>query len=47
MEPYLKSKEEVLKELLSSHEGLSKEEAEKRLQEHGYNRLKEAKKILF
>ena len=23
MEPYLKSKEEVLKELLSSHEGLS------------------------
>ena len=47
MEPYLKSKEEVLKELLSSHEGLSKEEAEKRLQEHGYNRLKEAKKDSF
>lgn len=47
MEPHLKSKEEVLKELLSSHEGLSKEEAEKRLQEHGYNRLKEAKKDSF
>ena len=41
---YLESVEEVLKEQNSSEEGLSSQEAEKRLAEFGRNRLEEGKK---
>ena len=44
MEFYLKSKEETFKELNSNENGLSTQEAEKRLEENGKNKLKESKK---
>lgn len=44
MKEYLESVEEVLKEQNSSEEGLSSQEAEKRLAEFGRNRLEEGKK---
>ena len=42
---YLQSFEEVLKEQKSSAEGLSSQEAEKRLAEYGKNKLEEGKKV--
>ncbi len=44
MRYYCEEKERVLEELGSSHEGLGTAEAEKRLSEHGKNKLAEAKK---
>ena len=44
MRYYCEEKEKVLEELGSSHEGLDAAEAEKRLSEHGKNKLAEAKK---
>ncbi len=44
MKEYLESVEEVLKEQNSSEQGLSSQEAEKRLAEFGRNRLEEGKK---
>ena len=44
MKYYLKSREEVLEEVKSNANGLTTEEAEKRLNENGKNKLKEAKK---
>ncbi len=44
MRYYCEEKERVLEELGSSHEGLGTKEAEKRLSEHGKNKLAEAKK---
>ncbi len=43
MKEYLKDYQEVMKELSVSENGLSKEEAEKRLSENGRNKLREAK----
>jgi Ca2+-transporting ATPase len=40
---YLREKESVMEELNTSLNGLSSEEAEKRLQENGKNKLAEAK----
>ena len=45
MKEYLQSFEEVLKEQKSSAEGLSSQEAEKRLAEYGKNKLEEGKKV--
>ena len=44
MKEYLQSSEEVLSSLSSSQEGLSKAEAERRLEENGKNKLAEGKK---
>ena len=44
MKEYLKSSEEVLSSLSTSQNGLSKDEAEKRLAENGKNKLAEGKK---
>ena len=44
MKEYLQSSEDVLSSLSSSADGLSKTEAEKRLQENGKNKLAEGKK---
>lgn len=44
MEEYLKTAEEVLSGQYSAWEGLSVEEAEKRQQTYGKNKLKEGKK---
>ncbi len=44
MKFYCEEKEQVISELNSSENGLSSAEAEKRLNEHGKNKLKEAKK---
>ncbi len=44
MKEYLSSVQEVLKEQGSSQEGLSGQEAAKRLEQHGRNKLKEGKK---
>ena len=41
---YNKTIEELYKELNTSIDGLSEEESEKRLQEYGENKLKEAEK---
>ena len=41
---YLKSSDDVLRELNSNFDGLTSEEAQKRLSEHGKNKLPEAKK---
>ena len=45
MKYYLHEADEVLKELQSTPEGFSTEEAEKRLAEHGKNKLAEGKKV--
>ena len=45
MKEYLSSFEDVLKEQNSSPEGLSTQEAEKRLEKYGKNKLKEGKKV--
>ncbi|MBI2208544.1 cation-translocating P-type ATPase [Candidatus Woesearchaeota archaeon] len=42
---HYKKIEDIFKELQTGKEGLAEEEAEKRLQKHGYNEIKEAKKI--
>ena len=42
---YSKSKDEVLKQLNSSKDGLSTEEAGKRLEQNGENKLAEGKKV--
>ena len=42
---YLKSKEEVLRELRSADGGLTAEEASRRLSENGHNKLAEGKKV--
>ena len=44
MKEYLSSTEEVLKEVASTSNGISSEEANKRLEENGKNKLEEAKK---
>ncbi|MDY2880009.1 MAG: cation-translocating P-type ATPase [Candidatus Borkfalkiaceae bacterium] len=44
MKEYLSSKEDVMREFSVTETGLSAEEAEKRLAEHGKNKLKEGKK---
>ena len=44
MKYYLEPKEEVLKNVASSENGLTSDEAEKRLQKNGKNKLKEAEK---
>lgn len=44
MKFYLKSKDEVLKEINATENGLTEKEALKRQEEHGKNKLKEAKK---
>lgn len=44
MKEYLKSTEEVLKELSSTDNGISTKEATKRLEKDGKNKLKEPKK---
>ncbi|MBQ5390237.1 MAG: ATPase, partial [Clostridia bacterium] len=44
MKFYTETSEEVLKSVNSSENGLSSAEAEKRLEENGKNKLKEAKK---
>lgn len=44
MKEYLKSSEEVLKDLKSNSNGISSKEAEKRLSENGKNKLKEPEK---
>ena len=43
MKFYCENKEEVLKELKTSEAGLSENEAEKRLEQNGKNRLEAAK----
>ena len=45
MKEYLTSKDEVVKSLNSSYEGLSAAEAKKRLEKNGPNKLREGKKI--
>jgi Ca2+-transporting ATPase len=45
MKEYLTNVEEVLQEQKSNEEGLSTQEAEKRLQQYGANKLKEGKKV--
>lgn len=47
MKPYEIDKGEVLQEVHSTESGLSSEEALRRLEKNGYNRLKEAKKDSF
>ena len=42
---YTQTKEQVLEGLRTNRQGLSAQEAEKRLREHGENRLKEAEKL--
>ncbi len=42
---YTQTKEQVLEGLRTDRQGLSAQEAEKRLREHGENRLKEAEKL--
>ncbi|MBQ8149938.1 MAG: ATPase, partial [Clostridia bacterium] len=44
MKPYLTSSEEILKELGTTPEGLSTQEAAARLEKHGHNKLAEGKK---
>ena len=44
MKHYIETKEDVLREVQSSDTGLTKEEAEARLEKNGKNKLKEAKK---
>ena len=44
MKEYLSSVEDVLREQNSSEQGLSSQEAEKRLEQYGKNKLKEGKK---
>ena len=44
MKKYLKTSADVIKDLNSSFEGLSKKEAELRLEQNGKNKLQEAKK---
>ena len=44
MKPYLESAEDVLKEVNSTEDGLSPEEAAARLEKHGKNKLAEAEK---
>ena len=41
---YTQTKEQVLEGLRTDRQGLSAQEAEKRLREHGENRLKEAER---
>ena len=45
MKEYLSSAEEVLQEQNSSPEGLSSQEAAKRLEQYGPNKLKEGKRF--
>lgn len=45
MKPYLTSSDKVLNELHSSCEGLSAQEADRRLADHGPNRLAEGRKV--
>lgn len=45
MKEYLKSKEEVLSQLNSAQDGLSGEEAAKRMEQYGRNKLVEGKKV--
>ena len=45
MKEYLSSFEDVLKEQSSSPDGLSSQEAAKRLEKYGKNKLKEGKKV--
>lgn len=45
MEFYNLKLKEVFDKLISSEEGLTQEEAQKRLEEHGYNEIKEKKRI--
>ena len=42
---YLKSSEEILKELNTSTQGLTDQQAEQRLAQYGENRLQEGRKI--
>ncbi|NLP28945.1 MAG: ATPase, partial [Clostridia bacterium] len=44
MKEYLQTSKEVLQNLKSSAEGISMDEAQKRLEQNGKNKLKEAKK---
>ena len=44
---YTQTKEQVLEGLRTDRQGLSAQEAEKRLREHGENRLKEAEKHII
>ena len=44
MKHYLSTPEEVFKETSSSEKGLTSEQAQKRLEENGKNRLEEGKK---
>ena len=41
---YLKSSEEILQELQTSHQGLTDQQAETRLAQYGENRLQEGRK---
>ena len=45
MKYYLESSETVLQQMESSAGGLSEQEAQSRLEQHGKNKLKEAKKV--
>lgn len=45
MESYTKTVEEVLQDVQSSKQGLSKQEASLRLKKEGFNQLQSAKKI--
>ena len=45
MKPYLTSSDKVLNELHSSCDGLSAQEADRRLADHGPNRLAEVRKV--
>lgn len=47
MKHYLESAEDVLKEVKSTEDGLSSEEAAARLEKHGKNKLAEAEKRDF
>ena len=44
MKEYLQDAESVLKEQSSSHSGISQEEAQKRLEQNGRNKLQQGKK---
>lgn len=45
MKEYLQDAESVLKEQSSSHSGISQEEAQKRLEQNGRNKLQQGKRI--